>query len=84
MVQRPLRTGEVLLKPHTVGINFKDVLQTQGVVDGNDLGGECSGTVIEVGPGVINFKPGDKVFTVASYCFSNKLIASQDLLAKIP
>jgi NADPH:quinone reductase-like Zn-dependent oxidoreductase/NADP-dependent 3-hydroxy acid dehydrogenase YdfG len=84
MVQRPLRTGEVLLKPHTVGINFKDVLQTQGVVDGNDLGGECSGTVIEVGPGVINFKPGDKVFTVVSYCFSNKLIASQDLLAKIP
>ncbi|RYP68709.1 hypothetical protein DL771_006510 [Monosporascus sp. 5C6A] len=83
-VQRPLRNGEVLVKPHTVGINFKDVLQTQGVVDGNDLGGECSGTIIEVGPGVTEFKPGDRIFTVASYCFSNKLITSQDLLAKIP
>lgn len=83
-VQRSLRHGEVLVKPHTVGINFKDVLQTQGVVDGNDLGGECSGTVIEVGPGVTDVKPGDRVFTVASYCFSNKLITSQDLLAKIP
>lgn len=83
-VQRPLRKGEVLVKPHTVGINFKDVLQTQGVVDGNDLGGECSGTILEVGPGVTDFKPGDRVFTVASYCFSNKLITSQDLLAKIP
>lgn len=83
-VQRPLRHGEVLVKPHTVGINFKDVLQTQGVVDGNDLGGECSGTVIEVGPGVVDVKPGDRVLTVASYCFSNKLITSQDLLAKIP
>ncbi|KAF1953067.1 NAD(P)-binding protein, partial [Byssothecium circinans] len=29
-------------------------------------------------------KPGDRVFTVASYCFSNKLITSQDLLANIP
>lgn len=83
-VQRPLRNGEVLIKPHIVGINFKDVLQAQGVVDGNDLGGECSGTIIEVGSGVMEFKPGDRVFTVASYCFSNKLIASQDLLAKIP
>jgi acyl transferase domain-containing protein/NADPH:quinone reductase-like Zn-dependent oxidoreductase/SAM-dependent methyltransferase len=83
-VQRPLVNGEVLVKPHTVGINFKDILQTQGVIDGNDLGGECSGTIIEVGPGVTELKPGDRVFTVASYCFSNKLITSQDLLAKIP
>jgi NADPH:quinone reductase-like Zn-dependent oxidoreductase/NADP-dependent 3-hydroxy acid dehydrogenase YdfG len=83
-VQRPLHNGEVLVKPHFVGINFKDVLQTQGVVDGNDLGGECSGTILEVGPGVTEFKPGDRVFIVASYCFSNKLSTSQDLLAKIP
>lgn len=83
-VQRPLGNGEVLIKPHTVGINFKDVLQTQGVVDGNDLGNECSGTIIEVGKGVTEFKPGDQVFTVASYCFSNKLMTHQDLVAKIP
>ena len=83
-VQRALKEGEVAVKPHTVGVNFRDVLQTQGVVDGDDLGGESSGTVLEVGPGVTNFKPGDRVFMIESYCFSNKVITSQELLAHIP
>ncbi|KAG8417014.1 hypothetical protein J3459_013067 [Metarhizium acridum] len=48
----------------------------EGVVDGSDLGGGCSGTILEVGPGVTRFAPGDRIFTIASYCFSNKLIAS--------
>ncbi|KAG8407918.1 hypothetical protein J3458_020227 [Metarhizium acridum] len=67
-IKRPLREGEVLLKPHTVGINFKHILTAQGVVDGSDLGGECSGTILEVGPGVTRFAPGDRIFTIASYC----------------
>lgn len=83
-VQRPLRAGEVAVKPHTVGVNFRDVLQTQGIVDGDDLGGESSGTVLEVGPGVTSFSPGDRVFMIESYCFSNKVITNQELLAKIP
>ncbi|KOS22576.1 Lovastatin nonaketide synthase [Escovopsis weberi] len=84
LVQRPLRTGEIRVKPHTVGVNFRDVLQTQGVVDGDDLGGECSGTILEVGPGVTDFQVGDRVFVVESYCFSNQIITHQDLMAKIP
>ena len=83
-VQRPLAEGEVAVKPHTVGVNFRDVLQTQGVVDGDDLGGEASGTVLEVGPGVTAFSPGDRVFMIQSYCFSNKVITNQELLAQIP
>ena len=83
-VQRPLKEGEVAVKPHTVGVNFRDVLQTQGVVDGDDLGGESSGTVLEVGPGVAGFAPGDRVFMIESYCFSNKVITNQELLAHVP
>ncbi|KAK5997938.1 Highly reducing polyketide synthase lcsB [Cladobotryum mycophilum] len=83
-VKRALKNGEVRVKPHTVGVNFRDVLQTQGVVDGDDLGGECSGTITEVGPGVVDFKVGDRVFVVESYCFSNQIITHQDLMAKIP
>ena len=83
-VQRPLKEGEVAVKPHTVGVNFRDVLQTQGVVDGDDLGGESSGTVLEVGPGVADFAPGDRVFMIESYCFSNKVITNHELLAHIP
>ena len=67
-----------------MGINFRDILQTRGVIDGNDLGRECSGTVTEVGPGVTGFKAGDRIFTIGTYCFSNKVITSQDLLAKLP
>lgn len=83
-VERPLEAGEVAVKPHSVGVNFKDVLLTQGVVDGDDLGCEASGTVIEVGPGVTRFSAGDRVFLVESYCFSNKVITSQDALAHVP
>jgi NADPH:quinone reductase-like Zn-dependent oxidoreductase/SAM-dependent methyltransferase len=83
-VKRPLKAGEVAVKPHSVGVNFKDVLLTQGVVDGDDLGCEASGTVLEVGPGVTKFSPGDRVFLVESYCFSNKVITSQDAVAHVP
>ncbi|TVY84105.1 Highly reducing polyketide synthase FUM1 [Lachnellula suecica] len=83
-VQRSLKAGEVAVKPHTVGVNFKDLLLTQGVVDGDDLGCEASGTVLEVGPGVTKFAPGDNVFMVESYCFSNKVITSQEALAHLP
>ncbi|KAM7190948.1 lovastatin nonaketide synthase [Rhypophila sp. PSN 637] len=85
MVKRPLGPGEVSIRPHTVGVNFRDVLTTQGVVDGDDLGGECSGTILEVGPGVREeFQVGTRVLAVASYCFSNRMICSQDLIAKMP
>ena len=83
-VQRPLRNGEVCVKPYFVGVNFRDVLQTQGVVDGDDLGGESAGIVLEVGPGVTDFKKGDRVFMIESYCFSNRVITNHELLAKIP
>ena len=83
-VQRPLKEGEVAVKPHTVGVNFRDVLQTQGVVDGDDLGGEFSGTVLKVGPGVAGVTPGDRVFMTESYRFLNKFTTNQELLAHIP
>ncbi|KAK4213197.1 lovastatin nonaketide synthase [Rhypophila decipiens] len=85
MIDRPLGPGEVSIRPHTVGVNFRDVLQTQGVVDGDDLGGECSGTILQVGPGVRDeFQVDGRVFLVSSYCFSNRIIASQDVVARIP
>lgn len=83
-VQRPLGPDEVSIKPHSVGINFRDILQAQGIVDGNDLGRECSGTIIEVGSGVTEWAPGDRIFTIGTYCFSNKIITTQDLLARMP
>ena len=99
-VSRPLEGEEVAIKPHTVGVNFRvshsfillanttnvfqDVLQTMGLIDGDDLGGECSGVVEAVGPDVTDIAVGDRVFMMVPYCFSNRVITWSKLVAKIP
>ena len=47
------------------------------------MGGECSGTIEAVGPDVVDFAVGDRVFMMLPYCFSNRVITSE-LVAKIP
>ncbi|KAF2676482.1 polyketide synthase [Lentithecium fluviatile CBS 122367] len=79
-----LKGREVAVKPHTVGVNFRDVLQTQGLIDGDDLGGESSGVVEAIGPDVTDFAVGDRVFMMVPYCFSNRVITTEELVAKIP
>ncbi|PWG59867.1 NAD(P)-dependent alcohol dehydrogenase [Bifidobacterium catulorum] len=60
--------GELRIAPHTVGICGSDVhYYTHGrigqfvVKAPMILGHEAAGTVLEVGPGVTDFKPGDRV-----------------------
>ncbi len=60
--------GEVLIRVHTVGICGSDVhYYTHGgigpfiVREPMVLGHEASGTVVEVGPGVTDLRPGDRV-----------------------
>ncbi|KAF2875795.1 polyketide synthase [Massariosphaeria phaeospora] len=83
-VARPCKGDEIAIRPHTVGVNFRDILQTQGIIDGSDLGGECSAVVTEVGPDVTDFAVGDRVFVMVPYCFSDRVLVSQQLVAKIP
>ncbi len=67
--------GEVELAVRAVGLNFKDVLKKMGLLSerivtgtytGDQLGMECSGVVVRVGPGVESFAVGDRVATVAA------------------
>ena len=48
------------------------------------LGRDVAGTVVEVGPGVTRFAPGDEVYGVAPGAFAEFAVGSQDKLARKP
>ena len=61
----PPGKGEVRLRQHAIGINFVDVYGRTGFYPPAKLpftpGSEGAGEVVEAGPGVEGFKPGDRV-----------------------
>src|SRR5271157_1440075 len=66
----PPGKGEVRLRQHAIGINYMDVYQRTGFYPTASLpftpGGEGAGEVVDVGPSVEGFKPGDRVAYVSS------------------
>src|SRR5262245_66219452 len=62
----PIREGGVRIAVHAAGINFADLLLVSGQYQEKPAfpftpGMESAGTISEVGPGVTNFKVGDRV-----------------------
>jgi putative PIG3 family NAD(P)H quinone oxidoreductase len=58
--------GEVVIDVAAAGVNQADMLQRQGLYDPPPgaspyPGLECSGTIAQVGPGVVNWREGDEV-----------------------
>jgi NADPH:quinone reductase-like Zn-dependent oxidoreductase len=90
-VQRPqiqLTGDEVAVEVRAAGMNFKDLLISMGVVDGNmddgnGLGCECAGLVTQVGPDA-NFQVGDRVAVLSGDAYSTVLRTSSALCARIP
>ncbi|WP_206311634.1 type I polyketide synthase [Streptomyces sp. DASNCL29] len=81
-----LTDGQVRIAVRAVGVNFKDVLITLGMVPGDltRLGVEAAGVVLDVGPGVRALRPGDRVFGLADAAFASMAVTDQRLLARIP
>ncbi|RYP54562.1 hypothetical protein DL768_000622 [Monosporascus sp. mg162] len=84
-----LRPGWIKIKTVAVGLNFKDVLIAMGIVEGDvtegdGLGCECSGVVLEVGPDVTSVSPGDRVMAIATGSFSSTLVTYGSVCARIP
>jgi len=83
----PLKTDEVLIKVHGIGINRGDLLQRKGLYpppqDASPIMGlEVSGEIIQTGSAVTAWKVGDKVCTLthgAGYCDYTIVPASQCL-----
>ncbi|MEU5274571.1 SDR family NAD(P)-dependent oxidoreductase [Streptomyces hygroscopicus] len=82
--ERPLEHGQVRLEVRAAGLNFRDVLLTLGMVDQNGLGGEAAGYVLEVGPGVVGFAPGDRVFGMFPASIGSVAVADHRMLARMP
>ncbi|MFI6004913.1 SDR family NAD(P)-dependent oxidoreductase [Streptomyces sp. NPDC051366] len=65
----PLTHGQVRVRMHAAGLNFRDVLLALGMIPPSvdpsagdpGQGGEGAGVVVEVGPGVTEVHPGDRV-----------------------
>ena len=81
--------GEVRLRQHAVGINYIDVRYRNGFYPPPHLpftpGNEGAGEVVEVGPSVKNFKPGDRVAyagSIGSYAEERNIEAR--FLVKLP
>ncbi|GAB2703353.1 type I polyketide synthase [Nocardia thraciensis] len=61
-----LEPGQVRIAVRAAGVNFRDVLIVLGMYPTPDtpVGGEGSGVVVEIGAGVADFAPGDRVMGI--------------------
>ncbi|TQM77776.1 acyl transferase domain-containing protein [Saccharothrix saharensis] len=81
----PLAPGQVRIAVRAAGLNFRDVLIALDVYPGEALmGGEAAGVVLDVGPGVDRFRPGDRVFGLVPGAFGPIAVADHRVLAPVP
>lgn len=72
--------GEVLIRVHAAGLNFRDVLKALGLypaetADARMYGDEVAGEIVAVGQGVTHVKPGDRVFGLAVFGLATHTLA---------
>ncbi|MBM4791789.1 type I polyketide synthase [Streptomyces sioyaensis] len=85
-VATELGDGQVRIGVRAAGVNFRDVLNALGMYPGEAgaLGSEGAGVVLEVGPGVHDLQPGDRVMGMFFGAFGPLAVADRRLLARIP
>jgi NADPH:quinone reductase-like Zn-dependent oxidoreductase len=85
--------GQVAIRVQATGLNFRDLMWVMGLLQdealengfaGPGLGMECSGEVVEVGPGVHDFAPGDRVLAFAPASFSDHVVTNARVVARLP
>uniref|UniRef100_UPI00389A3550 SDR family NAD(P)-dependent oxidoreductase n=1 Tax=Streptomyces kaniharaensis TaxID=212423 RepID=UPI00389A3550 len=82
---RPLGAGEVRIGVRAAGLNFRDVLIALGMYPGEaPLGSEAAGVVLEVGSGVTDLVPGDRVFGLVTDAFGPVTVADRRTVAPMP
>ncbi|WP_171168283.1 type I polyketide synthase [Streptomyces sp. I05A-00742] len=84
---------EVLIEVRAVGLNYRDVMETLGMVrpnaevstvTGQYLGLECAGVVAAVGSRVEDLVPGDRVCAGALRCLASHVVTPRYLVSAIP
>ena len=87
----PLAAGQVRVRMHAAGLNFRDVLLALEMIPssvdpdagGPGQGGEGAGVVLETGPGVTALRPGDRVMGMFAGV-GPVSVADHRLLCRIP
>ncbi|WUV20302.1 SDR family NAD(P)-dependent oxidoreductase [Streptomyces sp. NBC_01485] len=81
----PPGPGQVRVRIRAAGMNFRDVVVALGLVPGRGtMGNEAAGVVTEVGAGVTDLAPGDRVFGLFSGAFGPYGVTDRRLVARIP
>jgi NADPH2:quinone reductase len=82
--------GEVLIDVSAAGVNFPDILLTEGKYQFKPPppfipGGEVGGIVRAIGPGVTAFSPGDRVAAFMIFgAFAERVVAAEGAAVKVP
>jgi len=83
-------SGQILIDVKAAGVNFPDILITQGKYQFKPAvpfspGGEAAGIVSAVGPGVTSLKVGDRVATTLLYgAYAEQVVAQEMATVKLP
>ncbi|WP_214104275.1 type I polyketide synthase, partial [Acrocarpospora catenulata] len=85
----PLEAGQVRVEVHAAGVNFRDLLDGLNALGWFQdkvglMGGEAAGVVLEVGPGVDDLRPGDRVVGITEGGFGPVVVTGAGGVTKIP
>lgn len=86
VARRAPEQGEIELRVHATGLNFRDVLNVLGMYPGEGipLGTECAGIVVRVGEGVTAFAPGDHVLALGGNAFNSYMTVPVNYAFAVP
>jgi NADPH:quinone reductase len=82
--------GQIRVKQHAIGVNFVDTYFRSGLYPAPGglpfvAGNEAAGEVVEVGSGVSDFKPGDRVaYVQGPGCYAAERLVPADRVVKLP
>jgi len=82
--------GQIRVKQHACGVNFIDIYFRMGLYPAPGglpfiVGNEAAGEVVELGPGVGEFKVGDRVACVSGPgCYTSERVVAADRAVKLP
>ncbi|WP_432097458.1 SDR family NAD(P)-dependent oxidoreductase, partial [Streptomyces sp. bgisy100] len=81
----PLGEGQIRVAVRAAGLNFRDVVLALGVVPREEtMGSEGAGVVLDVGPGVTDLAPGDRVMGLFVGGFGPVAVTDRKVVARIP
>ncbi|WP_305126990.1 type I polyketide synthase, partial [Streptomyces odontomachi] len=81
----PLDAGQVRIAVRAAGVNFRDVLIALDLYPGEaPIGGEAAGVVTEVGPGVRDLAPGDRVMGLVPGAAGPTAVTDHRWLVRMP